>query len=107
MEYVSFILRSSLALLFLLAAAGKATNIAGFSRTLEAIAVPGRLIKPVTAALIAAELVAGISLLVLTGRLAFVAVVLASLLLILFGAVSIRALGRAEEIPCSCFGRTQ
>lgn len=105
MESTAFVLRSALALVFLAAAAGKATNMGSFTRTLQALSVSGSIQKPVGWALIFAE--AATSLWLLTGFALPAALALSALLVMLFTGVSPWARARKQEIPCSCFGRSQ
>lgn len=105
MEYANFVVRSAVAVVFLLAAAGKARNIGVFEKTLSELSVPSSLQALAAWTLVGIEIAIGLA--ILSNSNAALVGIIATCLVALFVAVSVWAQRTAKEIPCACFGRSQ
>ncbi|GAA4624121.1 methylamine utilization protein MauE [Actinoallomurus vinaceus] len=103
MEYVRAGCVSLIALVFVASAVSKLRDLGGFERSLPALApVPSRLVRPLARAVVAAEAV--IPVLLLVPPATAYGFGLAGVLLIAFTVAIAVALRRGRRAPCRCFG---
>ncbi|MGW1140476.1 MauE/DoxX family redox-associated membrane protein, partial [Streptomyces zhihengii] len=107
MEYLLFGARCALALTLLASVTGKLRAPGGITGTVADLGiVPGRLVGPVGAAVIAAE-TSAIALVWLPGPAGVTAFLGAAALIAAFTAVLVVLIRRDDDVSCACFGASR
>lgn len=102
MDEVGFVIRVVLTAVFAAGAVGKVRRPGRFVTTIRSIGISSRLAVPAAWMMIGTE--ALVAFLFGAGILPNLAAGVTSLLLALFGGVSLRAVRQHKVIPCNCFG---
>lgn len=105
MAFVGFVSRIIVGVVFLTAAVGKSGNSAAFAHTLYRLGLREHLATVAVWVIIAYEAILGV--LCLLGLLPLMAIIMALCLLILFLAVSSRAMLLHQQVRCNCFGASR
>lgn len=103
MMYLGFISRILFAIVFLTASIAKSRDAAAFAKTIRHLGVTKGLAPVVAWLIIMYE--AALGILLTFGIFPTISTIAALMLLILFAAVSMRALVLRQHIRCNCFGR--
>lgn len=104
MESAAFVLRSVLAITFAVAATAKVINMPALVTTLEALGIRGPSRRAIAWIVVLAEGAAATTFAI--PLQAELSVWLSTGLVVCFVAASLRGLRSRDEIPCSCFGRS-
>lgn len=102
MEYIAFVLRITIAVIFLVAAVAKAKNFRGFIGTIRQIPIMSKASTATAVVVIVSEF--AVTVLLLSGQLFPLGAALAAALLLMFSTVAIAAVAQSRSIECGCFG---